>query len=218
MKTIYTLAAIATFAFAQAQKKTEISQFGNLAVSGNISLTFVKASAGSIEVTKGKADNLKIATSGENTALSLVNGNEAVAATVYYTGEIHNIAVGGGAEISAKDAFTGPEFGLAVSSGSKASINAKVETLQVAAASGSNVTVTGTANKVEAAVASGAFFDAKKSEAVDVQIVVASGAKALINATGTVDVNVASNGELTIYGKPQEVNEVKTADSIIKRA
>lgn len=218
MKTIYTLAAIATFAFAWAQKKTEISQFSNLAVSGNISLTFVKASSSGIEITKGKADNLKIASDGEDTALSLVRGNEAVEATVYYSGEISNIVVAGGAAIYSKDTFTGAEFGLAVAAGSKASINANVETLQVAAASGSNVTVTGTAHKIEAAVASGAFFDAKKNEAGDVQIVIASGAKASINAKGTVEVNVASGGELTIYGKPEKVSEVRAADGIIKRA
>ncbi len=211
MKTIYTLAAIAVFGFVSAQNTVEIREFNTLALSGNISLNFVSAQKSSIEVNKGDAANLKIASDGQNMALSLVNGNEAVEATVYYTGEIKNIAVSGGAKIYGKDAFTAKEFGIAIAAGSKASIITKVEKLQLAAASGSEAVVTGSATKIEAAVASGATVDAKNLQAGDVQIVVASGAK----ASGTVEVNVASKGELTLYGKPEKVNEVKAADGKI---
>lgn len=217
MKALYTVAAIAAFGWASAQSKVALQDFHNIAVSGKMSLTFVKATKGSIEINKGQAGNLKIASDGENLALSLLNANEEFKATVYYTGDIENIAVGGGAEIYSKDAFTGDSFALAVSSGSKASVGTKVKRLQTAAASGSNVTLTGSADKAEVAVASGAFLDAGKVKATDVEIAVASGAKASINANGTVDVNIASGAELTIHGNPKQVNEVKATDAVIKR-
>jgi hypothetical protein len=218
MKTIYTLAAIATFAFASAQKTVEIQNFKVLAVSGKITLTFVKASKAKLEINKGEAANLKVASDGENIALSLEKGNEAVEATVYYAGDIENIAVGGGAAIYSKDAFTGQALGMAVAAGSKAQVSAKTKSLQVAAAAGARVSITGKADKIEAAVAAGAEFNSQKCEVTDVEIAIASGAKASVNASGTVDVNVASGGELTIYGNPKKVNEVKAADGVVKRA
>ncbi|KOS07068.1 hypothetical protein AM493_14265 [Flavobacterium akiainvivens] len=217
MKSIYTLAAIATFGFVSAQKN-ELREFSTLAVTGKINLTFVKATTSSIEVTKGNAGNLKIASDGENTALSLAKGNEGVSATVYYTSAMQNLAVGGGAEAHSKDAFTGTEFALSVAAGSKVHFVTDVETLQTAAASGSEVVITGKAKKIEAAIASGANFDAKKVEATKVEITIAAGAKAAVNAKDEVSVNVASGGELTIYGNPKQVNEVKAANGVVKRA
>lgn len=217
MKAFYTLAAIATFAFASAQKGTDLNGTKSIAINGNLTVTFVKASKSSIEVTRGKAANLKIASDGENTALS-VQGDEALEATIYYAEAVENLAVGSNASVYSKDAFTGETFGLAVAAGSKVQVSTKVQTLQVAAASGAQVTITGSAGKIEAAVASGAQFNSQKLEVADAQMVIASGAKASVNATGTVEVNVASGGELTIYGNPKKVNEVKAADGVIKRA
>jgi hypothetical protein len=218
MKALYTIAAIATFGFASAQKGNDISSFTTIAVSGKMTVTFVKSSKNTVDVTKGKAANLKIASSGGNMAMSLNDTSETFEATIYYTGEIQNIAVGGGAAIYSSQAFTGTELGLAISQGSVASIGAEVQTLQVAAASGSKVTVSGKATKIEAAVASGANFNSQKLQAADIEIVIATGAKAAVYATGTVDVNVGSAGELTIYGNPEKVNEVKAADGVIRRA
>jgi hypothetical protein len=209
MKVLFTLAILAAAQFATAQKTVKLKEFTSISVSGDIKLALIKSSENKAVIEKDD-EEIKIQDGGNSLAIS---GDGTL--VVYYTATIENISAGTDTVVTSKDEIKGKSFNLSAAADSKILLNLNVKNLNVAAAADSQVKIDGKAELLVAAIASDAQFNVKELSAEDVQIVLASDAQALITAKGTVDATVASDGQLTIYGNPKKVNEVKSGDAEI---
>jgi hypothetical protein len=209
MKVLLTLAVLAAAQFATAQKTVQLKEFTSVALSGDIKLSLIKSSENKAVI---EQDDEEIQVQSDGNSLAISGDGTLV---VYYTAAIENISAGADTVVVSNDEIKGKSFNLSAAADSKVKLNLNVKKLNVAAAADSQVNIDGKAEILVAAVASDAQFNVKELSAGDVQIVLASDAQALITAKGTVDATVASDGQLTIYGNPKKVNEVKSGDAEI---
>lgn len=209
MKVLFTLAVLAAAQFATAQKTVQLKEFTSVAISGDIKLSLIKSSENKAVIDQ---DDEEIQVQSDGNSLAISGDGTLV---VYYTAAIENISAGADTVVVSNDEIKGKSFNLSAAVDSKVKLNLNVKKLNVAAAADSQVNIDGKAEILVAAVASDAQFNVKELSAGDIQIVLASDAQALITAKGTVDATVASDGQLTIYGNPKKVNEVKSGDAEI---
>lgn len=209
MKTLFTIAAIAAFNLVAAQKTVQLKEFKTVSVSGDVQLALIKSSENKAVIESGD-EEIQIKDGGNSLA---INGEGKL--VVYYSGALESISAGSDTAVSCNDEIKGKDFNLAAAADSKVKLNVNVKSLNVAAGADSQVKIDGKSETMVAAIASDGQFSVKDMDLVNVQIVLASDAQAVITAKGTVDATVASDGELVIYGNPKKVNEVKSGDAVI---
>lgn len=213
MKTLFVIAALAVGQLVAAQKTVEIKKFSTLAVSGNIELTLIKSSENKAVISEGE-DSLRIGTDEGVLALSN-NGGETAEIKIYHDGRINEIALSGSVEMNATDGIKSNDLTIAAASGTEINIVVDAKKLTMAIASGAEMNISGKAKDLDVNVASGAEMWADKLKCENSNVVIASGAEASVFTSGTIDATVASGGELTIYGNPKKINEVKDSSAEI---
>lgn len=205
MKTLAIIAFAALTQMANAQSRTiEIKPFTSLAIGGHIEVTLVQSKENKVVVAEGD-DNLKVASVKGSLAL---NSDDGVKLTLHYNGNINELAVAGGVEFATKGKLKTDKLNVSVASGSEVRLEIDAKNINAAVASGAEMIAEGTTEKLSVTVGSGGDFIAEKLKTDSAEVTVASGADAKIFATGTVDANVASGGDLAIYGNPKKVNEI----------
>lgn len=215
MKAFIIIAALAGFQLGMAQKTMEIKGFSELAVSGGVDIKLVASGENKLVIEQGDPDKLQVASDEGVLAISN-NSNEDFEITIYFNGQISEIAASGGVEIHSKGKIKAKNLTVNIAGGSEIHLDVEAETVTTAAAGGAEIHFSGTAAKFEAAVASGAELGANGLKTENNSTVVASGGEAVIYATGIVNATVASGGELTIHGNPKKVNQVKADGGEIK--
>ena len=213
MKTLLVIAALAVGQWAVAQKTVDIKKFSTLAISGNIEVTLIKSSEYKLVIVEGE-DKLKVGTDHGTLALSNDRGQDAEV-KVYYNGPINEIALSGSVELKGTDSIKSDSMVIAASGGTEATIVVDAKEISTALASGAEMNISGKVKHFEANVASGAELTADKLKCENSAVVIASGAEAAVFTSGTIDATVASGGELTIYGNPKKVNELKADNAEI---
>jgi hypothetical protein len=209
MKTLFTIAAFAAFNLLAAQKTVQLKEFKTVSVSGDIQLALIKSTENKAVIENGD-EEIQIQDSGNSLAIS---GDGTL--VIYYTAVLESISAGSDTVVTCNDEIKGKNFNLSAAADSKVKLNVNVKKLNVAAGADSQVKIDGKSELMVAAIASDAQFSVKDLDLENVQIVLASDAQAIITAKGTVDATVASDGQLTIYGNPKKVNEVKSGDAVI---
>lgn len=211
MKTVFTLAAIAVFGLASAQKTQNLNDFYSLTVGSDISITLIKSNENKL-VANG--EGLEVDNSGGVLALK----GEGQNVTVYYKTTLQNIAAASDAKIYGKDEISGAGMNISAASDAKIELNISVRKLNTAANSDAVITLTGKADKHNVTLASDAKFNGKALVTRDTAIVMSSDASAEIYATGDVAATVSSDGSLKIFGKPKKIDKVTGSDASIVMA
>lgn len=205
MKTLAVIAVAALAQMANAQSRTiEIKPFTSLAIGGDVEVTLVQSKENKIVVIEGD-DNLKVASVKGSLAL---NSDDGVELTLYYDGNINELAISGGVEFKTKGKIKTDKLNVSVASGSEVHLEIDAKNINAAVASGAEMKAEGSTDKLSVTVGSGGDFIAENLKSNNAEVTVASGADAKIFAKGTVDANVSSGGDLAIYGNPKKVNEI----------
>ena len=144
----------------------------------------------------------------------LLKGNQ-VKAKVYYT-DLDAVEANEGAKISSEAIFKTTVFEIIAKEGAKIDIRLEVSKLTAKLLSGAIVATEGTAKNQDVSVNAGAIYEGKELKTVQTVISINAGGEAAVFATEFVDAKVRAGGDITVYGKPKQVNQKTIAGGHIE--
>jgi hypothetical protein len=140
-----------------------------------------------------------------------------ISATVYYK-KIEAVEANEGSRIASEATFKATSFDIIAKEGSQVKIKLDVDKLTVRVANGSSISVFGKAKNQDVLVNFGGTYEAEKLVSNQIVITSNAGGEADIFATDLVDAKVRAGGDITIYGKPKQINQKVIAGGTIQEA
>ena len=140
-----------------------------------------------------------------------------ISVTVYYK-NLTAVEANEGSRIACGDKISSVVFDVIAKEGSEVKLILDVEKLNVRTANGSKVLMEGTANIQDVLVNSGGIYEAEKLESQITTVSCNAGGEAAIFATNIVDAKVRAGGNITIFGKPKQINKKIIAGGKIEQA
>ena len=145
----------------------------------------------------------------------LLSGDN-VSATVYFK-NIDAIEANEGSRISSEVIFKGIAFDIIAKEGSQIKLLLNVDKLTVRSSNGSNVNLSGKAKNQDAIINSGGELDAEDLITAQTTITANAGGEASVNASDLVDAKTRAGGNITIFGKPKQINKKTVLGGTIKQ-
>ncbi|WP_309614233.1 head GIN domain-containing protein [Flavobacterium sp.] len=218
-KLVYSLLAISSIAFGQIEKKpgdfTKVTSFDRIDVMlipGNENIVQLDGKGADDVELINKIGELKI----RMPMTKLLDGDN-ISVTVYYV-KITAVEANEGSRIACGDKISSVVFDVIAKEGSEIKLILDVEKLNVRTANGSKVLLEGNADIQDVLVNSGGIYEAEKLESQITTVSCNAGGEAAIFATNSVDAKVRAGGEITIFGKPKQINKKIVAGGTIEEA
>jgi hypothetical protein len=123
-----------------------------------------------------------------------------------------------GSRIACGDKIKATSFDIKAKEGSQIRLTLEVGKLNIRVANGSTINLEGSADTQDVLVNSGGIFEAKNFKTNQTVIAVNAGGEADIYATDLVEAKVRAGGDITIYGKPKQINQKVIAGGSIEEA
>ncbi len=149
--------------------------------------------------------------------LTKLLSGENVSVTLYFK-NIDAIEANEGSRISSQETFKEIAFEVIAKEGSQIKINLDVDKVSVRSSNGSNVNLEGKAKNQDAITNSGGELDAENLITAQTTITANAGGEANIFATDFVDAKTRAGGNITIFGKPKQINKKTVLGGIIKES
>jgi hypothetical protein len=146
----------------------------------------------------------------------LLSGDN-ISATVYFK-DISAVEANEGSRIACGDKISSVVFDVIAKEGSEIKLIIDVEKLNVRTANGSKVELEGNADIQDVLVNSGGIYEAEKLESQITTVSCNAGGEAAIFVTNSVDAKVRAGGDITIFGKPKQINKKVIAGGTIEQA
>jgi len=218
-KIVFGLLAFSTMAFGQIEKKP--GDFHKVTSFDRIDVMLVPGNENIVQIDGNKADDVELVNkNGELKIrlpmLKMLDGDN-ISVTVYYT-DIDAVEANEGSRIACGDNITGTSFDIIAKEGSEVKLILNVDKLNVKTANGSTVTVDGSAKVQDVLINSGGIYEAEKLETEQTVIACNAGGEAHVFATDLVDAKVRAGGNITIHGKPKQINQKVVAGGNIREA
>lgn len=219
-KIVYSLLLINSIAFAQTEKNvgdfTKVTAFDkidvNLVASSENKIVLTGANSQEVEVLN-KNGELKI-----RMPLTKMLSGETISATVYYT-KLEAVEANEGSRVSSKDEISAINFNIICKEGSEIKLTyLQADRLQVRVSQGSIVTVIGTVKNQDILSNSAGKYDGQDCVTQQTVVTVNAGGIADVYATDLVDAKTRAGGDITIYGKPKQINQKTIAGGTIGQA
>lgn len=218
-KLVYSLLAISSIAFGQIEKKpgdfTKVTSFDRIDVMlipGNENIVQLDGKGADDVELINKNGELKI----RMPMTKLLDGDN-ISVTVYYV-KITAVEANEGSRIACGDKISSVVFDVIAKEGSEIKLILDVEKLNVRTANGSKVLLEGNADIQDILVNSGGIYEAENLESQITTVSCNAGGEAAIFATNSVDAKVRAGGEITIFGKPKQINKKIVAGGTIEQA
>ncbi len=149
--------------------------------------------------------------------LTKLLSGENVSVTLYFK-NIDAIEANEGSRISSQETFKEIAFEVIAKEGSQIKINLDVDKVSVRSSNGSNVNLEGKAKNQDAITNSGGELDAENLITAQTTITANAGGEANIFATDFVDAKTRAGGNITIFGKPKQINKKTVLGGTIKES
>lgn len=138
-----------------------------------------------------------------------------ISATVYYK-NIDAVEANEGSRISSEAIFKAINFEIIAKEGSEVQLILDADRVSLKASSGSKINLSGYTANQDITLTSGAILDAKDLSTKQTIITVNFGGEAAVFATDFVDAKVRAGGNITIFGKPKQINKKTFAGGSIE--
>lgn len=218
-KLVYSLLFISSLAFAQKEK--EVGDFNKVTSFDKIDVTLISSNENKVVVTGNGSDDVEIVNkNGElkiRMRLTKLLSGDNVSATVYFK-NIDAVEANEGSRIACESTLDSTTFDIIAKEGSEVKVNIIVSRLTARVANGATISIFGSAKNQDVLVNSGGKYEAE--ELVTNQTVITSnaGGNADVYATELVEAKVRAGGNITIYGKPKQINQKVIAGGSIEEA
>jgi hypothetical protein len=218
-KIIFSLLLISSVAFSQTEKK--VGDFNKVTAFDQIDVILVPGNENKVLLTGKDADQVELVNKNWELKIrmpltKLLKGDN-ISVTVYYK-KIEAIEANEGSRIASEATFKSTSFDIIAKEGSQIKIKLDVDKLTVRVANGSSINVSGKAKNQDVLVNSGGIYEAEKLITNQTLITSNAGGQADVYATDLVDAKVRAGGDITIYGKPKEINQKIVAGGTIEEA
>lgn len=218
-KLTFTFLLITTAAFSQVEKT--LGDFTKVTSFDKIDVLLIKSTENRITINGNETESVEtVNKNGElkiRMPFSKTMQGEDISVTLYYK-NLEAVEANEGSRIASSETFDATIFDIIVKEGAEIKINLDVDKLNVKGTSGGIIKVTGTAKNQDLLINSGAVYNAEKLETEQTTITVNAGGEADIYATNLVDAKVRAGGNITIYGKPKQINQKVIAGGTIREA
>lgn len=218
-KFVFSLLLISSFAFAQGTKN--VGDFNKVTSFDRIDVFLVASDENKVQLDGKGADEVELVNKkGElkiRMPLTKLLDGDNISVTVYYK-KLTAVEANEGSRIASGDKISSVVFDVIAKEGSEIKLILNVEKLNVRTANGSKVLLEGTADIQDVLVNSGGIYEAEKLESQITTVSCNAGGEAAIFATNIVDAKVRAGGEITIFGKPKQINKKIIAGGSIEQS
>lgn len=218
-KIIFTLLLISSATYAQVERT--LGDFTKVTSFDKIDVLLIKSNENKITINGDEAESVEtVNKNGElkiRMPFSKTLKGEDISVTLYYK-NIVAVEANEGSRIASNDIFKAILFDIIAKEGAEIKVILDVDKLNVKGTSGATISVDGTAKTQDLLINSGAIFNAKSLDTEQTTITVNAGGEADIKATDLVDAKVRAGGNITIYGKPKQINQKVIAGGNIHEA
>jgi len=218
-KLVFSLGLISSIAFGQVEKNvgdfTKVTSFDRIDVflipSNENKVLMDGNGAEEVELVNKKGE-LKI-----RMPLTKMLDGDNISVTVYFK-NITAVEANEGSRIACGDKIKTTAFDIIAKEGSEVKLILAVSKLNARVANGSKIILDGQAQNQEVLVNSGGIYEASTFKTAQTTITGNAGGEAEIFATDLVEAKIRAGGEITIYGKPKQINQKVVAGGTIKEA
>jgi len=218
-KIIYSLLIVSSMAFGQNEKN--VGNFNKVTSFDRIDVLLIPSDENKVQLDGKGADEVEFVNkNGElkiRMPLTKLLAGDNISVTVYYK-NLNAVEANEGSRIACGDKISSVVFDVISKEGSEVKLILDVEKLNVRTANGSKVLLEGTANIQDVLVNSGGIYEAEKLESQITTVSCNAGGEAAIFATNSVDAKVRAGGDITIFGKPKQINKKIIAGGTIEQA
>ena len=219
MKLVYSLLVFSSIAFGQVEKN--VGDFTKVTSFDQIDVYLVKSNENKVVIDGKEANEVELVNkSGElkiRMPLEKILGGDHISVTVYFN-NLSAVEANEGSRIACGDKIKATSFEIKAKEGSQIRLTLEVGKLNVRVANGSTINLEGSADNQDVLVNSGGIFEAKNFKTNQTVIALNAGGEADIYATDLVEAKVRAGGDITIYGKPKQINQTVIAGGSIEEA
>lgn len=220
-KTFLTFLIISIFSICKAQVSKTVGDFYKITTFDQIEATLIPSDDNKIIINGYNQEQVQLINKNGELKIrmpidKLLQG-DAVSVTVFYT-HLSALEANEGSIITSSKPITADNFDIIVKEGSQISIELQTDNLTARVANGSTLTLTGNTENQDIIVNSGGIYQAENFISKNTTITANAGGEADIYATNFVDAKVRAGGDITIYGKPKQINQKTIAGGTIKEA
>lgn len=218
-KIVFSLLLISSVAFSQTEK--EVGNFNKVTSFDKIDVVLVPSSENKVLLNGSGSNEVELVNkNGElkiRLPLTRLLSGDNISATVYYK-KLDAVEANEGSRISSEATFNSTAFDIIAKEGSEIKIKIATERVTVKVSNGSKVQLEGKATNQDVLINSGGIYEAEKLITNQTIITANAGGEATIYATDFVDAKVRAGGDITIYGKPKQINQKIVAGGRIEEA
>lgn len=218
-KLVYSLLVFSSIAFGQTKK--EVGDFNKVTSFDQIDVFLIKSDENKVILDGKEADEVEIVNkNGElkiRMPLTKMLSGDDISVTVYFK-NIEAVEANEGSRIACGDKIKTSSFDIIAKEGSEVKLILQVDKLNARVANGSKINIEGSATTQDVLVNSGGIYEAENFKTKQTTITGNAGGEAEIFATELVEAKVRAGGDITIYGKPKQINKKTIAGGVIKEA
>jgi hypothetical protein len=216
---VYSLLVFSSIAFGQVEKN--VGDFTKVTSFDQIDVYLVKSNENKVVIDGKEANEVELVNkNGElkiRMPLEKLLGGDHISVTVYFN-NLTAVEANEGSRIACGDKIKATSFEINAKEGSQIRLTLEVGKLNVRVANGSTINLEGKADNQDVLVNSGGIFEAKNFKTNQTVIAVNAGGEADVYATDLVEAKVRAGGDITIYGKPKQINQKVIAGGNIEEA
>lgn len=218
-KIVFSLLLVSSLSFSQIQK--QLGEFNKITSFDRIDVLLIPSDENKIILDGKNAEEVELVNKNGELKVrmpitKLLKGDD-ISATIYFK-ELDAIEANEGSRIACESTIESNTFDIIAKEASEIKVKVNVEKLTARITNGSTLTIAGNADNQDLIVNSGANFEGENLKTLQTTITVNAGGEANINASRLVDAKVRAGGNITIYGKPKQINQKTIAGGTIKEA
>jgi hypothetical protein len=218
-KIVYYLLFISSIAFSQTEKS--VGDFNKVTSFDQIDVILIPSSENKVILNGSGSNEVELVNkNGElkiRMSLSKIFSGDNISATVYYK-KIDAVEANEGSIITCESTIKTTSFDIKAKEGAQIKLKLDVAKLTARVANGSTIHLDGKATNQDVLVNSGGVYEAEKLTTNQTVITSNAGGEADVYATDLVDAKVRAGGDITIYGKPKQINQKIVAGGSIEEA
>jgi hypothetical protein len=212
------LVFISHFGFSQKTVTKSVGDFNKVTSFDQIDVTLISSNENKVILNGEGANDVELVNkNGElkiRMPLTKILKGDAVSAIVYYK-KIDAVEANEGSRIASETTFEALNFDIIAKEGSEIKLKLNVDRVSVKSSSGSKIYLEGKAKNQDVIVNSGSILEAKKLITSQTVVTANAGGEADVFATDFVDAKVRAGGDITILGKPKQINKKVIAGGTI---
>lgn len=218
-KIIYSLLVFSSISFGQVEKN--VGDFDKVTSFDKIDVMLVPSSENKIIIDGKEANEVELVNKKGELKIRMpftkILSGDNISVTLYFK-KINAVEANEGSRIACGDLIKSTSFDVNAKEGSEIKLQLETQKLSGRIANGSIVKLTGNAINQDILVNSGGIYEAENLKTEQTTITCNAGGQADVFAAILVDAKVRAGGEITIYGKPKEINQKVIAGGTIKEA